>query len=262
MKLIINLFLFLTFSLFTLCVKAGEADAFLEFAQQQNIEDYKPDEKTKKAVEAAINGQYKLTEKDKQTLAEMQGTINSKEFADQQEAWRNQIGSALGVNDWKSQDASKGDSEESRIPYSEKPIIFASASVPLQTLRNYARDLEKIDGVIVIRGFVGGMKAIRPTFEFLDSVIKKDLNCPKTKVCEHYKVQVLIDPILFREYGIKRVPAFAVHEVTNLTKYCNGNEGLNPSPNLVYGDSSIKYMLDRLYQETKRPVIKKLWEKL
>jgi len=91
----------------------------------------------------------------------------------------------------------------------ERIYIFISSSVPKETLRNYVRDLDALGQPrmsIVMRGFVGGMTKVRPTLEFLRGVLFKDENCDSDK-CEAYRAPVLIDPSLFRRYGIEAVPA-------------------------------------------------------
>ena len=91
----------------------------------------------------------------------------------------------------------------------ERIYIFVSSSVPKDTLRNYARDIDRLGQPrmsIVMRGFVGGMTKVRPTLEFLRGVLFKDENCDSDK-CEAYRAPVLVDPLLFRRYGIEAVPA-------------------------------------------------------
>ena len=91
----------------------------------------------------------------------------------------------------------------------ERIYIFISSSVPKETLRNYAGDLDSLGQPrmsIVMRGFVGGMTKVRPTLKFLREVLFKDENCYSDK-CEAYRAPVLIDPLLFRRYGIEAVPA-------------------------------------------------------
>lgn len=91
----------------------------------------------------------------------------------------------------------------------ERIYIFISSSVPKETLRNYARDLDALGQPrmsIVMRGFVGGMTKVRPTLEFLRGVLFKDETCDYDK-CEAYRAPALIDPLLFRRYGIEAVPA-------------------------------------------------------
>lgn len=222
------------------------------------IENYQPDAKTMESVKNAYDKRITTSVEDSKALKEMGETINSREFQEHQEKLRKEIASAMGVNEW--MPAGK-DGEAKKLPYSARPILFASSSVPLATLRNYIADLERVNGVMVFRGFIGGMGKAMPSLNYMDSLIKKSVKCTK-EPCDRYKVPVLIDPILFREYGVKRVPAFAVHGLTNLSAYCNGTDGLNPSQYLVYGDSSVKYLAMKLYETSGDKVHKQISEVL
>ena len=89
--------------------------------------------------------------------------------------------------------------------------LFISKSVPLDTLRNYAKTIEDMkdkEVTMVLRGFVGGMAKIMPTVEFIQSIIKKDSSCDfGQEKCPVYTVNINVDPMLFRQYGIIEVPS-------------------------------------------------------
>lgn len=212
---------------------------------QAAIENYQPDAKILESVKTAFDKRVTVTENERGAVNAMSDVIASREFQEKQAEYRKSIANSLGVNDW----VGEGGEPEKRLPYSLRPIVFASASVPVATLRNYIADLEKVNGVMVFRGFVGGMSKVMPTMKYMDSLIKKNAKCSK-EPCDRYKVPVLVDPILFKEYQVKAVPALAVHGLTNLAAYCNGTEGLNPSKYIVYGDSSIKYLAMKLFEKS------------
>lgn len=139
----------------------------------------------------------------------------------------------------------------------ERIYIFISSSVPKETLRNYAGDLDSLGQPrmsIVMRGFVGGMTKVRPTLKFLREVLFKDENCYSDK-CEAYRAPVLIDPLLFRRYGIEAVPAIV---------YARGVKGVDSTVSegvkeevetkehyILYGDAALEGALEVLNNEAR-----------
>ena len=79
---------------------------------------------------------------------------------------------------------------EVAISNPEQLYLFISSSVPLTTLRNYAAMIDRARTTqvsMVLRGFVGGMKKIRPTMEFIGEILKKDPACDLLKEqCDSY----------------------------------------------------------------------------
>ena len=116
----------------------------------------------------------------------------------------------------------------------ERVYIFISSSVPIETLRNYAvqSDRAREDGIyMVLRGFVDGMEKVRPTLEFVRSIILEDKGC-NGQDCSTYGIGVMIDPLLFERYDIENVPAIVyVHETNNRV----GIDSKGPFY-VVYGD--------------------------
>lgn len=135
----------------------------------------------------------------------------------------------------------------------ERIYVFISSSVPVETLRNYARDIDRIGSPnikMVMRGFVGGMKYIKPTMEYLSDILKKDRLCDfrAGQKCEVYGTSIYIDPLLFRAYNIKEVPAFV---------YVKGLKVMDPllsegitdnvtsaQATVLYGDVSLEYAVE------------------
>jgi len=92
----------------------------------------------------------------------------------------------------------------------EVMYVFVSSSMPREVIREYLASVEKVEGEVnfVLRGGVKGLKYLRTTIEYVANLLKKDENCDFTKAeCEVYSSSFLIDPLLFREFGIKTVPA-------------------------------------------------------
>jgi len=128
--------------------------------------------------------------------------------------------------------------------------LFISSSVPLTTLRNYAAMIDRArtgQVIMVLRGFVGGMKKIRPTMEFIAEILKKDSTCDFTKEkCDSYQVNIQIDPQLFQRFGIEEVPALAYLPVSE-----DEAEGKQVEPTVINGDAGLDYLLERINREAK-----------
>ena len=120
--------------------------------------------------------------------------------------------------------------------------VFASSSVPLKTLRNYAAGMAAQEGyapVMVFRGFVGGAGKIGPTVELIGDIIKVDSGCDMTSgQCDTWPVSVTVDPMKFRQFGIQKVPAIVLDRGSK-------------DPLILYGDVSLKYALERFETEIK-----------
>lgn len=139
---------------------------------------------------------------------------------------------------------------ETTDSHADQLYLFVSSSVPLYTLRNYATMIDRArtgQVTVVLRGFVGGMKKIRPTMEFIGEVLKKDPNCNLAKEkCDSYQVNIQVDPQLFQRFGIEEVPALAYLPVNEDTA-----EGKQVEPIIIHGDSGLDYLLERINQEVK-----------
>ena len=86
--------------------------------------------------------------------------------------------------------------------------IAMSSSVPKKVWQRYICYVEnnKLRAVFVLRGFIGGIKSgIKPTLKYVRSLID-GWSCPGKTQTVH-KVEIDIDPWIFRKYGINRVPA-------------------------------------------------------
>jgi conjugal transfer pilus assembly protein TrbC len=129
----------------------------------------------------------------------------------------------------------------------ERIYLFVSSSVPLATLRNYAAMINHVrDGRItmVLRGFVGGMKKVGPTLEFIGDILKKDPACDLGKTrCDSFQVTIHVDPEIFQRFQIENVPAMA---------YLPGGDDQDQAEFLIIlGDVSLDFMLERINREAK-----------
>lgn len=139
-------------------------------------------------------------------------------------------------------------------------VLFVSSSMPLPTLRAYARDLAQVGGVMAIRGGVGGLKEIQPTLSLIQSILSVKAGCQG--VCKMWGTEIVIDPMLFRLYGVNKVPALIYQPDMKIAAYCDGLEQVQKASGIVYGDASLMGMLDELYKETPDDTVKKLRDTL
>lgn len=152
----------------------------------------------------------------------------------------------------------------------ERLYLFISSSIPDSVVRRYIKDIDRIGDrniVVVMRGFVGGAKYVKPTLEYVSRILKKDQECDFLKNrCETYRVNLQIDPLLFRRYGINRVPALVYARGVN-TLDLRTSEGIEDNTKIdnfyvIYGDASLEYLIEKIAEETKSESLIKLEEKL
>lgn len=128
-------------------------------------------------------------------------------------------------------------------------VMFVSSSMPMRTLRNYARDMAKVGGVLAVRGMKGGMSDHVSSMRFFWDVLRVDPNC-KTSTCESFDTDILIDPILFRMYDIQVVPALVYQPDMQLNSYCDDLSTAKKGSGIVYGDMYLGYLLEQLEEKT------------
>jgi type-F conjugative transfer system pilin assembly protein TrbC len=148
-----------------------------------------------------------------------------------------------------------------RLSPQERIYLFISSSVPIHTLRHYVKAVSAImepNIRIVMSGFIGGAKFVKPTVAFLKDILFVDPECdPGEERCNTYSSQVIIDPLLFRRYHVERVPAFVYVPSVSIadSQMSEGleNNGTVSDHYLVYGDVSFEYALRLFSKERKSP---------
>jgi len=124
------------------------------------------------------------------------------------------------------------------------PMLFASSSMPLQTLRNYAAQLATVGGAIAFRGVPGGMSKIGPMAKLTAQILRVDPGC-EGPACTMHNVQLIVDPILFRQHGVNQVPAFAMVPGDPILPYCERDDEVGPrASHLVFGDAALSGLMD------------------
>jgi conjugal transfer pilus assembly protein TrbC len=163
----------------------------------------------------------------------------------------------------------KDNSQNAYLMADERIYLFVSSSMPMSTLKSYASDLDKLRDpniIMVMRGFVNGVKYMKPTLVFISEIQTKDINCdPMQEKCEAYHVDVFIDPMLFSQYSIQSVPAIVyargVHSSESQTDQ-NISQNKASEVYTVSGDVSFEHALDVISKASKSSQIDNILKKL
>jgi type-F conjugative transfer system pilin assembly protein TrbC len=123
------------------------------------------------------------------------------------------------------------------------PVLFVSSSMPISTLRNYAVQLERAKGVLAFRGMPGGLAKVGPMAKLSAKILRVDPGC-EGPACVMRDVQLIVDPLLFRQHGVPRVPALAMVPGDPTQPYCEREEDSPQSSHVIYGDTALSGMLD------------------
>ncbi|WP_277949206.1 type-F conjugative transfer system pilin assembly protein TrbC [Sphingobium sp. LB126] len=128
-------------------------------------------------------------------------------------------------------------------PSSWVPVLMVSSSMPIAVLRTYAAQLELAGGVLAFRGMPGGLTKVGPMAKLAAQVLRIDPGCDGP-ACAMRNVQVIVDPILFRQHGVARVPALAMIPGDPTQPYCERDDASPHSTHVVYGDSALSGLLE------------------
>lgn len=216
-----------------------------------------PSEEMKARVAQTVSEQSEVTPDVQTALDSVMERVKSPQWAAEQERLKREIGvlTGTGILD---------ENDEDDEPYvaEDRLVVFVSSSMPLTTLRNYAKDLDNINGLMVMRGMIGGMKTMGPTLSHISKVLRIDPNCTGGN-CATRTTNFVIDPVLFRENGISQVPAAVFVEDMPLEPYCERfEEDSIPAKAryVVYGDVSAKHMASELFRMSNSKPLKRLLE--
>jgi type-F conjugative transfer system pilin assembly protein TrbC len=142
--------------------------------------------------------------------------------------------------------------EQSLLAKEEKVYLFFSSSVPLETMQAYIAAIARTGDSNVIplmRGWAGGLSATEANTTYFSRLLQKDSTCRGTsEPCQFYKVKIQLQPLLFTQYGITRVPAVVyVHDHSSYR---------------IQGDAGLDYLLERINREAKSSTLGNLIEAL
>lgn len=140
-------------------------------------------------------------------------------------------------------------------------VLFVSSSMPVETLRNYVRDLYLIDGIMVLKGMVGDETKIKPTLDFIRTLIVEDPTCTEAG-CPVTQLKVAIDPARFVHYNIDQVPAGVIEYKPSFEPNCNEARKYDSRSEIVFGDASVQGILLAMNQKRPNPIIDKLLKQL
>jgi type-F conjugative transfer system pilin assembly protein TrbC len=123
------------------------------------------------------------------------------------------------------------------------PLLFVSSSMPVAVLRSYAQQLERVKGVLAFRGMPGGLARVGPMARLSAEILRIDPGCSGPN-CAMRAVQLIVDPIVFRQHGITRVPALAMIPGDPVQPYCERDAQSPHSSHLVFGDSALSGLFE------------------
>ena len=164
-------------------------------------------------------------------------------FAAEREAMAKRLGQALGLEapDMKAiADAGPAQATKGWVP-----VLFVSSSMPTATLRTYAAQVEKARGVIAFRGMPGGMTKVAPMAKLTAEMLRLDPGC-EGPACVMRDIQVIVDPLVFRQHGVARVPALAMIPGDPALPYCEREEESPRAVHVVYGDAALSGLLEEI----------------
>jgi type-F conjugative transfer system pilin assembly protein TrbC len=164
-------------------------------------------------------------------------------FAAERTAMAKRLEQALG---WEAPDMKAvADAGPARAAKGWVPVLFASSSMPTATLRTYATQLEKARGVIAFRGMPGGMTKVAPMAKLTAEVLRLDPGC-EGPACAMRDVQLIVDPLVFRQHGVTRVPALAMIPGDPVLPYCEREDESPRAARVVYGDAALSGLLEEI----------------
>ena len=134
----------------------------------------------------------------------------------------------------------KGNPEPSQQPARDGLLLVAlSSSLPERMVRDYMAQLDGTpEAMVVLRGFIGGAERVTPTGIWVEKARRKD---PSRLEGGHYFVDVRVDPLVFRDLGIKQVPAVAYLPGVKELRHCD-EETLSAAV-VVYGATTVSSAL-------------------
>lgn len=158
----------------------------------------------------------------------------------QREAMAQRVAQALGLEqpDMKALGGALGPTQKAWVP-----LLFVSSSMPVPILRTYAAQLERAGGVLAFRGMPGGLSKVGPMARLSAEILRLDPGC-EGPACAMRNVQVIVDPLVFRQHGVARVPALAMVPGDPTQPYCERDDDSPRAEHVVYGDAALSGLLE------------------
>ncbi|KKW90155.1 type-F conjugative transfer system pilin assembly protein TrbC [Sphingobium chungbukense] len=196
-----------------------------------------PEDQRRRAFDAIGRRVRSTAQEDRAKAALTRGTAA---MDGERAAMARRLGQALGLDE-PDRDALAG-AAPALSPKAWVPVLFASSSMPLATLRTYAAQLEKVGGVIAFRGMPGGMTKIGPMAKLTAQTLRIDPGCDGP-ACAMRNVQVIVDPLVFRQHHVTQVPALAMVPGDPTKPYCERDEDSLTASHIIYGDAALSGLL-------------------
>lgn len=162
-------------------------------------------------------------------------------LAAQQEAMSARVGAALGLSPPDIVSMAKIAAPDAHIRW--VPLLFVSASMPIDELRTYAAGLERTGGALAFRGMPGGLRRVAPMAKLSAEILRLDPGC-EGSACAMRNVPIVVDPIAFRQHDIARVPALAMVAGDPTQAYCERRDAPAVPTPVIYGDAALSGLLD------------------
>jgi hypothetical protein len=121
-------------------------------------------------------------------------------------------------------------------PVAGRLIVALSSSMPMTMVHDYMVQLAGIpEAVVVLRGFIGGAHTIAPTGKWIEEARRVTPGCLR---CEHYNVQTVVDPLIYRDLKIDQVPAVAWAPGVTDISHCDGKS--LKGAHVIFGAESVE----------------------
>jgi type-F conjugative transfer system pilin assembly protein TrbC len=173
--------------------------------------------------------------------AEAAAKLGQSGLATQQQTMSARVGQALGLSPPDIVSLAKVAAPDADLRW--VPLLFVSASMPIDELRTYAAALEKTGGALAFRGMPGGLRRVAPMAKLSAEILRLDPGC-EGPACTMRGVPIVIDPIAFRQHGITRVPALAMVAGDPTQAYCERSDAPAAQTPVIYGDAALAGLLE------------------
>jgi Type-F conjugative transfer system pilin assembly protein. len=200
-----------------------------------------PTEAERRRAFEALRGRAKSPAIDERARAALEA--GNDRFAMEREAMAKRLGQALGLE----APEMKAIADAGPAPTAKGwvPVLFVSSSMPTAILRTYAAQLEKARGVMAFRGMPGGMTKVAPMAKLTAEMLRLDPGC-EGPACVMRDVQVIVDPLIFRQHGVTRVPALAMIPGDPALPYCEREDESPRAAHVAYGDAALSGLLEEI----------------
>lgn len=250
MYLIKSIFIFLSFSSVFYCFSE-------EIKNEESIDNKSVGKKELSKVQAILN-EIKPNLDMAKKAEQLKAYSKSPEYIERQSRYEKSISNFIGIETNNNEDLIE-------LIDTDQLILFVSSSMPIETLRRYAKQVNKVGGLMVFRGTLGDGTYILPTMKFFHNVLKKDERCEGVS-CDIIGTYLTVDPRLFRVNSIQKVPALVFSEDLNLLNYASDKENDHSFPSasdfVVYGDATLLGMVREIHRQTKNDKLKTYIRKL